>query len=162
MNREEKKSWIDGLKDAFSKSESVVVAAFKGLSVAEISDLRAKARKLETSVKVTQNRLTKLALKGTGFEGLSDLFKGSTLVAYSPDSIASAKAVFEFAKSNDKLEILGGASEGNVFDAAGVKELAMLPTMDEARARICFVLSAAMGNMARAVKARAEQLEQAA
>ena len=162
MNREEKKSWIEGLKDAFLKSQSVVVAAFKGLSVAEISDLRARARKSDTLVKVTQNRLTKLALKGTDFEGLADLFKGSTLVAYSPDSIASAKVVFEFAKGNDKLEILGGAMGKDILDVAGVKGIATLPTLDESRAKICAILQTPGGNIARALKAYSELDQKAA
>jgi large subunit ribosomal protein L10 len=156
MNREEKKSWIDGLKGAFEKSQSMVVAAFKGLSVAEISDLRTKARKSETLVKVTQNRLTKLALKGTGFEGLSPLFKGSTLIACSPDLIASAKVVFEFAKGNDKLTILGGAMGSDILDSDGVKGIALTPSLDESRAKICAILQTPGGNIARTLKAYSE------
>jgi large subunit ribosomal protein L10 len=157
MDRNQKKSWIDALKSAFKASESLVVAKFKGLTVAEITELRNKAREKGASVKVTQNRLTKLALQGTNFEGLAPLFKDSTIVAYSSDPIIPHKVVFEFAKKNDKVAILGGAMGAEILDAARVKELAMLPTLDEARAKICAILQTPGGNIARALKAYSEK-----
>jgi len=157
MDRNQKKSWIESLKTALKASESVVVAKFKGLSVAEITDLRNKAREKGTKVKVTQNRLTKLALEGTNFEGLKDLFKEPTLVAYSADPMTPHKVVFEFAKSNDKVEILGGAMGTEIMDVARVKEIAMLPTLDEARSRIIAIIQTPAGNVARALKAYSEK-----
>lgn len=157
MNRNEKKDWISSLNSSLSSSESVVVASFKGLTVAEISELRRKARELDTSIKITQNRLTKLALNGTNFEGLAPLFKGSTLVAFSSDPISSAKVIHNFAKENDKVEILGGAMGTDILDVAGVKSIAMLPSLDESRAKICAVINTPAGNIARVLKAYSEK-----
>lgn len=157
MNRNDKKDWISSLNSSLTSSESVVVASFKGLTVTEISDLRKRARDLDTSIKVTQNRLTKLALNGTNFEELAPLFKGSTLVAYSKDPISSAKVIFNFAKENDKVEILGGAMGKEILDVNGVKSVAMLPSLDEARAKICAVLTTPAGNLARVFKAYSEK-----
>ena len=157
MNRNDKKDWISGLNSSFSESESIVVASFKGLTVSEMSDLRKRALDLDATIKVTQNRLTKLALNGTNFEGLAPLFKGSTLIAFSKDPVSSAKVIFNFAKENDKVEILGGAMGKDILDVAGVKSVAMLPSLDEARAKICAVLTTPAGNLARVFKAYSEK-----
>ena len=157
MNRNDKKDWITSLNEALSSSESAVVAKFNALTVAELSELRNKARELGTSIKVTQNRLTKLALKGTNYEELAPLFKGVTLVAWSNDPVSAAKAVYNFAKTNDKVEILGGAMGKEILDVAGVKSVALLPSLDEARAKICAVLTTPAGNLARVFKAYSEK-----
>ncbi len=157
MNRNEKKDWISSLNAELASSESLVVASFKGLTVGEISDLRDEARKLDTSIKVTQNRLTKLALKDTNYEGLTDLFKGVTLVAWSKDPILASKVIHNFAKTNDKVSILGGAMGSEILDVAGVQSVAMLPTLDEARAQICAMLTAVPSKMARVFNAYAEK-----
>ncbi len=157
MNRSDKKDWITSLNTALSNSESAVVAKFKALTVAEISELRNEARKLGVSIKVTQNRLTKLALKGTNYEELAPLFKGVTLVAWGEDPISAAKVVFNFAKTNDKVEILGGAMGKEILDVDGVKAVALLPSLDEARAKICAVLTTPAGNLARVFKAYSEK-----
>ncbi len=157
MNRNEKKDWISNLNSSLASSESVVVASFKGLTVAEISELRKQARELDASIKITQNRLTKLALNGTEFEELAPLFKGSTLVAYSSDPISSAKVIYNFSKGNDKVEILGGAMGKEILDVAGVKSIATLPSLDESRAKICAVINTPAGNLARVFKAYSEK-----
>ena len=157
MNRNDKQDWITSLNAALSSSESAVVAKFKALTVAELTELRNKARELGVSIKVTQNRLTKLALKGTNYEELAPLFKGVTLVAWSNDPVSSAKAVFNFAKTNDKVEILGGAMGKEILDVNGVKSVALLPSLDEARAKICAVLTTPAGNLARVFKAYSEK-----
>ena len=157
MNRNDKQDWISSLNTALSSSESAVVAKFKALTVAELSELRNKARELGASIKVTQNRLTKLALKGTNYEELAPLFKGVTLVAWSADPVSAAKAVYNFAKTNDKVEILGGAMGKEILDVNGVKAVALLPSLDEARAKICAVLTTPAGNLARVFKAYSEK-----
>jgi len=157
MNRNDKKDWITSLNSALSSSESAVVAKFDALTVAELSDLRNKARELGASIKVTQNRLTKLALKGTNYEELAPLFKGVTLVAWSNDPVSAAKAVYNFAKTNEKVEILGGAMGKEILDVNGVKSVALLPSLDEARAKICAVLTTPAGNLARVFKAYSEK-----
>ena len=157
MNRNDKQDWITSLNTALSSSESAVVAKFNALTVAELSELRSKARELGASIKVTQNRLTKLALKGTNYEELAPLFKGVTLVAWSADPVSAAKAVYNFAKTNDKVEILGGAMGKEILDVNGVKSVALLPSLDEARAKICAVLTTPAGNLARVFKAYSEK-----
>ena len=157
MNRNDKKDWITSLNTALSSSESAVVAKFNALTVAELSELRNKARELGASIKVTQNRLTKLALKGTNYEELAPLFKGVTLVAWSNDPVSAAKAVYNFAKTNEKVEILGGAMGKEILDVDGVKSVALLPSLDEARAKICAVLTTPAGNLARVFKAYSEK-----
>ena len=157
MNRSDKKDWIASLNSALSSSESAVVAKFNALTVSEMSDLRNEARKLGVSIKVTQNRLTKLALKGTNYEELAPLFKGVTLVAWAEDPISAAKVVYNFAKTNDKVEILGGAMGKEILDVNGVNSVALLPSLDEARAKICAVLKTPAGNLARVFKAYSEK-----
>ena len=157
MNRNDKQDWITSLNTDLSSSESAVVAKFNALTVAELTELRNKARELGTSIKVTQNRLTKLALKGTNYEELAPLFKGVTLVAWSNDPVSAAKAVYNFAKTNDKVEILGGAMGKEILDVNGVKAVALLPSLDEARAKICAVLTTPAGNLARVFKAYSEK-----
>ena len=101
---------------------------------------------------MAKNKLAKLALKDTEFAGISDLFKGPTVVAYSKDPIAAAKAATAYAKANDKLVILGGAMGKTVLDAKGVKALADLPSLDELRAKIIGLLNAPATKIARTVK----------
>ena len=157
MNRNDKKDWISSLNSALSSSESVVVAKFNALTVAEMTALRDEARKLGTSIKVTQNRLTKLALEGTNYKELAPLFKGVTLVAWANDPVSAAKVVYNYAKTNDKVQILGGAMGKEILDVAGVNAVAMLPSLDEARAKICAVLTTPAGNFARVFKAYSEK-----
>jgi len=159
MQKDLKKTWVSNLKDALGKAQSLVVAKFSGLSAGEVVDFRGRAKAMNPSVKikVTQNRLAKIAIKGTKFEGLSPLFKGATLIAFSEDPITSAKLVHTYAKANEKVAILGGAMGDEILDAAGVAKIAMLPTLDEARAKILAVLTTPAGNIARVLKAYSEK-----
>ena len=129
-------------------------------------------RESGASFKVTKNRLTRLALKGTRFEPLTDLFTGPTAIAFSEDPIAAAKVAVKFADGNDKLEIIGGGLFEEMLDPAGIKTLATLPSLDELRAkivgmistpatRIAGVLQAPGGQLARVVQAYASQGEAA-
>ena len=172
MNRTQKKDWVSSLHGTVGEAVSVVVTHYKGLTVAEMTDLRAKVRAAGASFKVTKNRLTKLALQGTKYEGIADLFVGPTAVAWSDDPVAAAKITVEFAKANPKLVILGGALDGNRLDVEGVKSLATLPSLDELRAkllgmlstpatRIAGVLQAPAGAVARVIGAHAKKDEAA-
>ena len=119
MNRTEKKELIEGLNKSIAGSSIVLVAHYKGLTVAEITDLRVKIRNIGAGFKVTKNKLTQLALAGTQFEQISAMFVGPTAIAYSSDPVAIAKVLSEFAKANEKLVMLGGAFGGQPFFAAG-------------------------------------------
>ncbi len=161
MNRNDKQAWISSLNSDMKATEAVFVAHYKGLSVTDMDALRGKLRETGATLKVTKNRLMRLALADTNYEKLSDLFNGATVVAYAGDPIGMAKAMNTFSKENDKLEILGGGMGSEVFDVAGVKSLALLPSFDEARAMIIGMLQAPGSKMARVLVAPGRE-EQAA
>ncbi|WP_142850856.1 50S ribosomal protein L10 [Telmatospirillum sp. J64-1] len=172
MDRAQKKEWVGSLHQALEATSLVVVTHNQGLTVAEVTALRRKVRDAGASFKVTKNRLTRLALAGTNFEGIDDLFTGPTAIAYSQDPVAAAKVVVDFAKGNEKLVILGGSLGTQRMDVEGIKALATLPSLDELRAklvgmiqtpatRIAGVLQAPGGQIARVLAAKAEKGEAA-
>lgn len=161
MKREEKQELIAQLKDVFSKSGLVVVTLNKGMTVAEVSDLRNNIRKDGAKYRVAKNRLAKLALDGTPCAQIADLLSGPTGLAYSEDAIAASRAVVKMAKTCDRLEVVGGIMNGEKIDAAKVAELASLPTLDEIRGKLVGLLQAPAGQLARLAKAYSEK-EQAA
>lgn len=157
MNREEKTELLGLLNEVFSNAESVVVAEYKGLTVAEAEALRKKIREAGASLRVTKNRIARLAVKDTKFEGLSDLFKGPIALAYASDPIAACKACVEFAKENEKLVIMGGALSDKALTIDEIKALAAIPSMDELRAKLVGLLQAPAAKMARVCKAYSEK-----
>ena len=140
MNKEKKQSYISEMTTQFDKSEAVIVTHYQGLTVSQLDDLRAKMREHGIIFKITKNRITKLALEKTRCKDLSDLFSGPTAVALSKDAITSAKILTNFSKENKNLKILGGIMGDDILDVAGVKNVATLPTLDEARAKIVGIL----------------------
>ena len=136
MDRAEKRELVSTLHEVFDNTGVVVVAHYQGLTVAQISSLRVKMKAAGASLKVAKNRLAKIALQGTELEHAQDLFKGPTLIAYSAVVTAATKVAVDFAKTNDKLVILGGALGKTALNADGVKALATLPSLDELRARL--------------------------
>ena len=172
MDRAEKSQLVEDLGSVFKDTGVVVVAHYTGLSVAEMTSLRAQMREAGAGMRVAKNRLVKLALKGTDVEHVSDLFQGPTVIAYSDDPVAAPKIAVEFAKGNEKLVILGGAMGTTNLDAEGVKALAALPSLDELRGKlvgllvapatkVAQVLAAPAGQVARVVGAYANQGEAA-
>ena len=140
MNKEKKQNYISEMTTQFDKSEAVIVTHYQGLTVNQLDDLRAKMREHGIIFKITKNRITKLALEKTRCKDLSDLFSGPTAVALSKDAITSAKILTNFSKENKNLKILGGIMGDDILDVAGVKNVATLPTLDEARAKIVGIL----------------------
>ncbi len=157
MNREEKAELLSSLNEVFSNAESVVIAEYLGLTVAEAEALRGKIREAGASLRVTKNRIARLAVKGTKFEGLADLFKGPIAMAYASDPIAACKACVEFAKTNEKLVIVGGALADKALTIAEINELAAIPSMDELHAKIIGLLQAPASKLARVAKAYSEK-----
>lgn len=157
MNREEKAQLLSELNELFSGAEIVVVSHYKGLTVKEISDLRDAIRTAGAGFRVTKNRITRLALKGTKFENLADLFKGPTAIAFANDPISACKACVEFAKTNEKLLIVGGAMGTGVLSTDEINKLAAIPSMDELRAKIIGLLQAPAAQLARVTKAYSEK-----
>ena len=140
MNKKQKQNYITEMTSEFEKSEAVIVAHYQGLTVNKLDELRAKMREHGIIFKITKNRITKLALEKTRCKDLLNLFTGPTAVALSQDAIASAKILTNFSKENKNLKILGGIMGNEILDLAGVKNVATLPTLDEARAKIVGIL----------------------
>ncbi len=168
MNRTQKKDLIEDVHAKLKGASTLVVTQYRGLTVAEMTDLRRKMRAGGASFKVSKNRLVKLAAKDTSFEPASDMLKGPTAVAFSADPVAAAKGVVEFAKNNEKLVIVGGMYDGKVLDVSAIQALAKLPSLDELRAkiigmlktpaqRIASVLQAPGGQVARVIAAKAKK-----
>ena len=142
MNKEKKKIYIEEMKNFFSKTSSVFVTHYQGLTVKQIDLLKSEMRKHGVLFKITKNRITKLALKDTKFKKLENLFSGPTAVAFSEDAITSAKILTRFAKNNSHLKIIGGIMEDEPLSVEDVEKIATLPTLSEARAKIVGILTA--------------------
>jgi large subunit ribosomal protein L10 len=158
VDRATKEQQVAALNGTFQEASLVVVAHYSGLTVSEITDLRRQMREVGASFKVTKNRLTRLALEGTKYEPLTDMFTGPTGIAFSSDPVAAAKVSVEFAKKNDKLIVLGGAMGDTVLDASGVKALASMPSLDELRGKIVGLLQAPATKVAGVLQAPAGQM----
>jgi large subunit ribosomal protein L10 len=153
-----KQKLVETLQQDLADTACVVVTHQSGMTVAEATQLRRQMRAAGARFRVTKNRLAKRALDGTPFAALSPLFSGPTAIAFSHDPVAAAKVAVEYANRNDKLTIIGGGLAGQVMDAAGVKELAGLPSLDELRARLVGLLVAPATRIAAVLQAPAGQL----
>lgn len=158
MSRAQKEAEVQELNERFANDEIVVVTHYSGLSVSEITELRSELRKENASFKVTKNSLAKLAIKGTRFEAMEDMFKGPTGVATSTDPVAAAKVAHNFAKTHKKLIILGGALGEKLLSAEEVETLAKLPSLDEIRSKLVGLLLAAPTKLAGILQAPARDL----
>ncbi len=136
----------------------MVVAHYSGLTVAQLQTLRKQMKQAGASVKVAKNRLAKIALEGTDVASIASLLKGPTLIAFSSDPVAAPKVASDFAKTNEKFVILGGAMGKTVLDLNGVKQLASLPSLDELRAKIVGLIQAPATKIAQVVNAPAAKL----
>ena len=172
MDRARKEELVTELNQSFGDAALVVVTQQTGMTVAESTELRARMREAGAGYKVTKNRLAKLALAGTMYEPISDLFNGPTAIAFSADPVAAARVAVNYAKENDKLVVIGGAMGETLLDENAVKALASLPSLDELRGklvgmlntpatRIAGVLQAPAGQLARVIGAYANQGEAA-
>ena len=140
MNKEKKQTYIKNMTSELDKSDAVIVTHYQGLTVKQLDELRNRMREHGIQFKITKNRITKLALEKTRCKELSKLFTGPTAIALSSDAITSAKILTNFSKENSNLKILGGIMGNDVLDVAGVQNVATLPTLDEARAKIVGIL----------------------
>jgi large subunit ribosomal protein L10 len=158
VQRKQKEVVVEALHSTFSEASSVVVAHQKGLTVAQITDLRGQMREAGAGFRVTKNRLAKRALESTPFENLTDLFSGPTTVAYSEDPVAAAKVAVKFAKDNDKFEVIGGGFAGQALSVDEVQALAALPPLDQLRAKLVGMISTPATRIAAVTAAPAGQL----
>ena len=158
MDRSQKADLVAELKNVFSETGVVVVTRNLGLSVAQSSDLRSKMRDAGAQFKVAKNRLAKIALEGSKYSPIGEFLTGPTALATSSDPVAAAKVAVEFAKSNDRFEIVGGAMGETLLDVAGVKALAELPSLDELRGTLIGLIQAPATKIARTVSEPGAQL----
>ena len=158
LNRIEKKALVDSLSDVFAQTSMVVVTKNLGLTVADVTELRRKVRAVGACYRVVKNRLAVLALEGTRFNGIIPILKGPTALAWADDPVVVAKVIVDFAKTNDKIEILGGSLGTQVLDVSGVKALAELPSLDVLRAQFVGLVSTPATRVTTLAQAPAAQL----
>ena len=158
MDRDQKTAAVAELNRIFSEVGVVVVTRNLGLTVAQSTVLRNKMRDAGATYKVSKNKLAKIAMDGTDYSSLGDMLTGPVGLASSIDPVAAAKVAVEFAKTNDKFEIVGGAMGATALDVEGVKALATLPSLDELRAKIVGLIVAPATKLATITQAPAAQL----
>jgi large subunit ribosomal protein L10 len=158
VDRAQKEEKVASLHTALQSATLVVVAHQNGMSVSESTDLRRAMYQAGARFRITKNRLARIALKGTRYEGLADLFTGPTAVALSEDPVAAAKVAVDYAKKNERLVILGGSLGEQTLDTAGVEALATLPSLDELRARLVGMIQTPATRVAGVLQAPAGQL----
>ena len=149
MDRAQKRQLVTTLNEQWKDSGVIVVAHYKGMTVAQMTDFRKRVKEAGGAVKVAKNKLAKLALKDTDVETISDLLTGQTCVAYSDDPVSAARVSVKYARENTKLVILGGAMGKTRLDSNGVLALADLPSLDELRSKLVGLLQAPAGKIAR-------------
>jgi large subunit ribosomal protein L10 len=170
LDRTEKREFVSSLAAVFAETSMVVVTQNNGLTVAEVTELRRRMRAAGAQFKVAKNRLALLALDGTKFDGIKPMLKGPTALAWARDPVSVSKVAIEFAKTNEKLVVIGGSLGTQMLNAAGVKALSELPSLDTLRAgllgmlstpatRIAGVLQAPGGQLARVLAAYAKKDE---
>ena len=158
MDRSQKAESVASLNAVFNQAGVVVVTRNLGLTVAQSTELRTKIREAGATFKVAKNRLAKLAIQDTDYVGIGDFLTGPTALASSEDPVAAAKAVVEFAKANDKIEIVGGSMGTQVLTPEGVKALASMPSLDELRAKLIGLVQAPATKIAQLTTAPAAKL----
>ena len=158
MNKGQKHNYIKEMTAQFQNSEAVLVTHYQGLSVSQLDVLRKKMREHGIKFKITKNKITRLALEKTKCKDLSNLFTGPTAVALSKDAITSAKILTKFSKDNQNLKILGGIMGKDILDVQGVQNIATLPSLDEARAKIVRILSSPAQKIASILLAPASKI----
>ena len=158
MDRAQKSELVAELKQTFNETSVVVITRNLGMTVAQSTALRNRMREAGASYKVSKNSLALIALEGTPYASIGDMLTGPTALATSSDPVAPAKVVVDFAKTNPKLEIVGGAMGETLLDVNGVKALAELPSLDELRAKIIGLVQAPATKIARTINEPGAQL----
>ena len=157
LNIEDKKAVVVEVAAEVAKAETIVVAEYRGIQVASMTKLRAKAREQGVYLRVLKNTLARRAVEGTPFAGLADQMVGPLVYGISADPVAAAKVLFDFSKTDDKIVIKAGSYDGKVLDAAGVSQLASIPSREELLSKLAYVMQAPVAGMARAIAALAEK-----
>ena len=148
LNRSEKQAVIEEVTSLAANAQTLVMAEYRGITVADMIKFRANARSQGVSLSVLKNTLARRAVAGTSFESVADQMTGPLIYGFSTDAVAAAKVVADFAKTNDKLVIRGGAFAGKVLDVNGVKQLASIPSKEVLLAQLCGLLMSPMSRTA--------------
>jgi len=158
VDRTEKRAFVQALQATFAETSFVLVSQNKGLTVADATTLRRRMRDAGATYKVAKNRLASLALDGSSFQGIQPLLKGPTALAWARDPVAVAKTAVEFARTNDRFIILGGALGTQTLNADGVKALAELPSLETLRAQLLGLIQTPATRIAGILQAPGSQL----
>lgn len=157
LNRSEKQAVIDEVTGLAAKAQTLVMAEYRGITVADMTKLRSQARDKGVTLSVLKNTLARRAVAGSGFDVLSDQMTGPLIYGFSTDAVAAAKVVADFAKTNDKLVIRAGAMAGKVLDVNGVKQLANIPSKEVLLAQLLGLMQSPISRTARVLAALAEK-----
>src|SRR6202046_2191645 len=157
LNREDKQAVVAEVSAQIAKSQTIVLAEYRGIAVGDLTKLRAKAREQQVYLRVLKNTLARRAVEGTPFAPLAEQMTGPLIYGMSEDAVAAAKVVNDFGKTNDKLIIKAGSYEGNVMDKAAVQALANIPSREELLSKLLYVMQAPVAGFARALAALAAQ-----
>ena len=162
LNRSEKEAVISEVTGLAAQAQTLVMAEYRGITVADMTNLRNKARSSGVNLSVLKNTLARRAVAGSSFEVVADQMTGPLIYGFSVDAVAAAKVVAEFAKTNDKLVIRGGVYGGKALDANGVKELASIPSKEVLLSQLCGLLKSPISRTAVVLGALATQKGEAA
>jgi large subunit ribosomal protein L10 len=157
LNLEDKKAVVAEVAAQVAEAQTIVVAEYRGIGVASMTQLRAKAREQGVYLRVLKNTLARRAVAGTPFEGLAEQMVGPLVYGISADPVAAAKVISDFAKVDQKIVVKAGSYDGKVLDAAGVAQLASIPSREELLSKLLFVMQAPVAGFARALAALAEK-----
>jgi len=162
LNRSEKEAVVSDVTALAAKAQTLVMAEYRGIKVADMTKLRVAARGAGVNLSVLKNTLARRAVAGTQFEVVGDQMTGPLIYGFSTDAVAAAKVVADFAKTNDKLVIRGGAFAGKALDVNGVKQLANIPSKEVLLAQLCGLLMSPMSRTAGVLAALAKKKEEGA
>jgi len=162
LDLQQKQAVVEEVSAQVAQAQTVVLAEYRGVTVCEITELRANARKAGVYFRVLKNTLVRRAVQGTPFEALTDSMVGPLVYSISTDAVAAAKVVYEFAKTNDKLVLKAGSYNGKLLDVAAVSALASVPSKEVLLGQLCGLLNSPVSGFARVLNAVAEQKESAA
>ena len=157
LNRSEKEAVVSDVTGLAAKAQTLVLAEYRGISVADMTKLRSQARSNGVELSVLKNTLARRAVAGSGFAVASDMMTGPLIYGFSVDAVAAAKVVADFAKTNDKLVIRGGAFAGKALDVNGVKQLANIPSKAVLLGQVVGLLQSPISRTARVLAALAEK-----
>ncbi len=160
LNLDDKKAVVAEVSAQVANAQTMVVAEYSGIEVADLTKLRAQARKSGVYLRVLKNTLVRRAVADSPFAGLAEQMVGPLIYAISVDAVAAAKVLNDFAKTNDKLVLKAGVYAGKVLDKAGVQALASIPSREELLAKLLGVMQAPVSGFAGALAALAKKREE--